>query len=106
MSKVGQYMETVQAVRCELSRLAQVTTSLIDGLGESIADQSKAMYDYFSSSFEHFAGLVEILETSLYNLKLQAQFRLLRIALLLRRGCSSPNADGALSSSVRTRPSK
>ncbi|CAJ1376670.1 unnamed protein product [Effrenium voratum] len=71
MSKVGQYMETVQVQRKDVTNYAEVTTSLIDGLGESIADQSKAMYDYFSSSFEHFAGLVEILETSLYNLKLQ-----------------------------------
>ena len=33
-----------------------MTTSLIDGLGESVADQSKMIYDYFSTSFEHFAG--------------------------------------------------
>lgn len=34
----------------------QATTSLIDGLGESMADQSKLLYDYFATSFEHFAG--------------------------------------------------
>ncbi|CAJ1332450.1 unnamed protein product [Effrenium voratum] len=64
-------MGQVKVQRKDVTNYAEVTTSLIDGLGESIADQSKAMYDYFSSSFEHFAGLVEILETSLYNLKLQ-----------------------------------
>lgn len=36
-----------------------------------MADQSQVLYDYFTSSFEHFAGLVEALETSLYNLKLE-----------------------------------
>ena len=39
-----------------------MTTSLIDGLGESIADQSKMIYDYFSTSFEHFAGDRRFLE--------------------------------------------
>ena len=28
----------------------------MDGLAESINDQSKAWYDYFASSFEHLAG--------------------------------------------------
>eukprot|EP00913_Durusdinium_trenchii_P010360 g9714.t1 len=64
-------MDTVQAQRMALGRQAEVTTSLIDGLGESMADQSQVLYDYFTSSFEHFAGLVEALETSLYNLKLE-----------------------------------
>ncbi|CAK9051169.1 unnamed protein product [Durusdinium trenchii] len=71
MAKVSQYMDTVQAQRMALGRQAEVTTSLIDGLGESMADQSQVLYDYFTSSFEHFAGLVEALETSLYNLKLE-----------------------------------
>lgn len=71
MEKVSQYMDTVQVQRRALVVHAEVTTSLIDGLGESVADQSKMIYDYFSTSFEHFAGLVEILETSLYNLKLE-----------------------------------
>lgn len=71
MEKVSQYMETVQVQRRALVNHAEVTTSLIDGLGESMADQSKLLYDYFATSFEHFAGLVEVLETSLYNLKLE-----------------------------------
>lgn len=71
MEKVSQYMETVQVQRRALVVHAEVTTSLIDGLGESMADQSKLLYDYFATSFEHFAGLVEVLETSLYNLKLE-----------------------------------
>ncbi|CAE7755173.1 unnamed protein product, partial [Symbiodinium pilosum] len=76
MSKVSQYMEAVQAQRKSLSAHAEVTSSLIDGLGESIADQSEAVFDYFNSSFEHFAGLVETLETSLFNLKLQEHSRI------------------------------
>ncbi|CAE7563673.1 unnamed protein product [Symbiodinium sp. CCMP2456] len=71
MSKVNHYMEAVQAQRRNLSAHAEVTSNLIDGLGASIADQSEAIFDYFTSSFDYFAGLVETLETSLFNLKLQ-----------------------------------
>ena len=34
----------------------QVTSNLIDGLGASISDQSEAVFDYFTSSFDYFAG--------------------------------------------------
>lgn len=71
MSKVNHYMDAVQAQRRNLSAHAEVTSNLIDGLGASISDQSEAVFDYFTSSFDYFAGLVETLETSLFNLKLQ-----------------------------------
>jgi len=71
MARVSGYMQVVQDQRQSLSSHADATTNIIDSLGDSITGQSEATFDYFMATFDHFAGLMETLEKTVYELKIQ-----------------------------------
>lgn len=68
MKRVEQYMKSLQEQKTNWTQYADMSSKLLDGLGESIGGHSVQMLDYFDAAFEHFLGLVEAIETSLYGM--------------------------------------
>eukprot|EP00930_Biecheleria_cincta_P059757 TRINITY_DN45479_c0_g1_i1.p1 TRINITY_DN45479_c0_g1~~TRINITY_DN45479_c0_g1_i1.p1 ORF type:complete len:449 (+),score=49.16 TRINITY_DN45479_c0_g1_i1:115-1461(+) len=70
MSRIGKYMGAVRSQRDSLNKTAEQLNKVIDDLGDSLAGQSEALYDFYASNIDHFADLVEALEESFFNMKL------------------------------------
>lgn len=73
-TKVGRvkgYIQGMQEQRVQLTRSAEAAKSLLDSVSTSLNERSDEVLDYFQQTLEAFAGPVEQLELTLFNLGLQ-----------------------------------
>lgn len=71
VEKVNAYVASVQSQREELTRHAETCTVVLDGLSDTLTLRSSEVLRFCTETLDTIAGLVERLERSLYDMRLQ-----------------------------------